>query len=153
MIPGECVMSEKIDQKDNSGFTLIELMIVVAIVALLAAIAYPSYKEYIARARRGDAKTVLLENAQFMERYFTQNNSYLNGAANPALPIVESPKDAGTKYYDISFVDTNTATTFTLQAVPKGAMSSDPCGTLTLTQAGLKNVSNGSRTVQECWNR
>lgn len=146
-------MLGKLCRNGNRGFTLIELMIVVAIVALLAAIAYPSYQEYIARARRGDAKTVLLENAQFMERYFTQKNSYLNGAANPALPVVEAPKDAGVKYYDISFVGTNTATAFTLQAVPKGAMSADACGTLTLTQAGFKDVSGGSRTVQECWNR
>lgn len=138
----------------GAGFTLIELMIVVAIIALLASIAYPSYTEYVARARRGDAKTVLLENAQFMERYFTQNNSYLNGAANPALPITEAPKDGGTKFYDISFDGTNTVTAFTIRAVPKGAMLSDPCGTLTLTQSGVRGVSNGgARSVQECWDR
>lgn len=148
------VMSARLGRNCGAGFTLIEMMIVVAIVALLASIALPSYNEYVARARRGDAKTVLLENAQFMERYFTQNNSYLNAGANPVLPILEAPKDGAIKFYDISFVGTNSATAFTVQAVPKGAMASDPCGTLTLTQAGVKGVSNGGvRTVQECWSR
>lgn len=148
------VMSGKLGRNAGLGFTLIELMIVVAIVAILAAVAYPSYNDYVMRARRGDAKTVLLENAQFMERYFTQNNSYLNGAANPALPILEAPKDGSVKFYDISFVGTNTATAFTIRAVPKGAMLSDPCGTLTLTQTGVRGVSNGGvRTVEECWGR
>lgn len=134
----------------RSGFTLIELMIVVAIVAVLAAIAYPSYREQIDRSRRADAKTVVMENAQFMERFFTQNGTYLNAT----LPILEAPKDGGTKFYDLAFAAGQpTAITFTVVATPKGAMAGDACGAFTITQTGLKSTSGGTRPTDECWSR
>lgn len=133
----------------HKGFTLIELMIVVAIVGVLAAIAYPSYQEYIARARRADAKTVLLENAQFLERFYTQNGTYLN--AN--LPFTESPKDGGAKFYDISFVAAQTATTFQIQAVPKNSQTGDKCGTLVVDHSNQKSVSGAILDSQTCWSR
>ena len=134
---------------NHRGFTLIELMIVVAIVGVLAAIAYPSYQEFIARARRADAKTVLLENAQFLERFYTQNGTYLN--AN--LPITEAPKDGATKFYDISFVAAQTATTFQIQAVPKNAQSGDRCGTMMVDQSNVKSVSGATLDSATCWNK
>jgi len=137
----------------QAAFTLIEVMIVVAIIGILAAVAYPSYRDYIAKARRGDAMAVLMEDAQWMERYFTQYNTYLNAGANPVLPIIEAPKDAGAKYYDITFSGTNTQTTYILQATPKGAMTSDRCGTLTLTEAGVKGTTGGTLSSQDCWRR
>lgn len=137
----------------QAAFTLIEVMVVVAIIGILAAVAYPSYMGYIAKARRGDAVTVLMENAQWMERYFTQNSTYLNGAANPTLPIIEAPKDGTAKYYDITFSGTNTQVTYTLMATPKGNMVSDACGAFTLTEAGVKGTSGGSISSQLCWKR
>lgn len=134
----------------RNGFTLIELMIVVAIVAVLAAIAYPSYQEQINRSRRADAKTVLMENAQFMERFYTQNGTY----ANAMLPYLEAPKDGGTKFYDLAFAGGQpTATTFVVVATPKGAMTGDACGNFTINQVGLKFTSGGSRSADECWAR
>ena len=133
----------------HKGFTLIELMIVVAIVGVLAAIAYPSYQEYIARARRADAKTVLLENAQFLERFYTQNGSYLTAT----LPITEAPKDGGTKFYDISFVAAQTATAFQIQAAPKNAQSGDKCGTLIVNHSNQKSVSGATLDSQTCWSK
>lgn len=145
---------ERLIMIDNStakrGFTLIELMIVVAIVAVLAAIAYPSYQEQIKRSRRADAKTVVMENAQFMERFYTQNGTYLNAT----LPILEAPKDGGAKFYDLAFAGGQpTATTFIVTATPKNAMLGDACGTLTINQAGLKSISGGTKSVDECWTR
>jgi len=139
------------------GFTLIELMIVVAIVAVLAAVAYPVYRDSVDRARRADAKSVLMEAAQWIERQYTLSNSYaklgdgsvLDSAALPA-PLHEAPKDGASKYYDIQFAANPTATEYTLQAVPKNSMTGDKCGTLTLTQAGTKGAT-GTAGAAWCW--
>lgn len=131
----------------DSGFSLVELMVVMAIIGILASIAYPSYLDYLARARRADAKAVLMETAQFMERYYTQNGTYVGAA----LPYAEAPKDGTTKYYDIAAAGV-TATAFTLEAVPKGSMAADSCGTLTINQAGQKGNSGGTKGAAQCWN-
>ncbi|WP_439859702.1 type IV pilin protein [Pseudomonas sp. MBLB4136] len=138
--------------KRSAGFTLIEMMIVVAIVAILAAIAYPSYQEHVRKSRRADAQTAILELAQFMERHYTSNGKYLTSTnAAPALPFTEAPKDGTTKYYDLSFAAAPTANAYTLRAVPKGAMAGDLCGTLTLSNTGAKGQSGG--TLAQCWRR
>lgn len=133
----------------QKGFSLIELMIVVAVIGILAGIAYPSYQEYIARARRADAKTVLLENAQFLERFYSQNGTYVGAT----LPVLESPKDGGTKFYDMSFVAAQTATAFQIQAVPKNAQAADKCGSLRVNQTNQKSVSGATLDSDTCWNR
>lgn len=136
--------------RKQMGFTLIELMVVVAIIGILAAIAYPSYQEQIARSRRADAKTVLMETVQFMERYYTQTGSYLGAV----LPFAEAPKDGAAKYYDIVYAAGQpTATTFEVRATPKGAMVADPCGSYTVTHTGVRNVVGASRSSTECWSR
>ena len=130
----------------NSGFTLIELMVVVAIVGILAAIAYPSYQEHVRRANRAEARGILLEMAQSLERNYTEVNSY----ENFVLSVTQSPR-TGTARYAIQFsADTPTRNTYTLEAVPEGSMAGDACGTLTLTQTGIRG-SDG--IVAECWQR
>lgn len=141
----------------SQGFTLIELMIVVVIVAVLASVAYPNYIEHVRRGHRSDAKALLLEAAQLMERNFTQSNSYSTTSAGTAvtLPFSQSPR-SGTARYNIAFAaGSPTATTFVIQATPTGSMSGDPCGTLGINQLGQKTKTGGdaSRTAADCWDR
>jgi len=130
------------------GFTLIELMIVVAVVGILAAIAYPSYQDSIRKSRRADAKSALLELTQFMERNYTLSNRYDQDSAGAAvvLPFTESPKDGTTKYYNLS-IAASAAQSFTLSAAPKNAQASDACGTLSITNTGVKTASG----TGQCW--
>ena len=144
----------------SRGFTLIELMIAVAVVGILAAIAYPSYQEQILKSRRADAKSVLLQAAQWMERYYTENNRYDQNRASPPVAVattfattglIKSPVDGATKYYDISLAAV-AQNSFTLQAVPTGSQNVDKCQTLTLTNTGVKGVTNSpTLTATECW--
>ncbi len=145
------------------GITLLELMIVAAIVAILASIGYPSYLDQVARARRGDAKTVLTEAAQFMERNYTAAGAYnrtAGGAAistgSSSLPagLREAPQEGSNKFYDIT-ITTVGVNSFTLQAAPTGAQAADKCGSFTYTNAGTKDLIGNSSgyTVDSCWNR
>lgn len=137
----------------GKGFTLIELMVVVAIVGILAAIAYPSYTEQVARSRRTDAQEALLETAQWIERQYTVSNAYNKKGDNTAIDTAALPglKTKSAEAYTLSF-DTVTADAFNLQMVPKNVMSGDKCGTYTLTNTGLKAVS-GTASLATCWDR
>ncbi|NTV95209.1 MAG: prepilin-type N-terminal cleavage/methylation domain-containing protein [Thiobacillus sp.] len=139
----------------RQGFTLIELLVTVAIIGILAAIAIPSYLEYVRRSARADAKEVLLENAQFMERNFTEANRYDRTSAGGAvtLPVTQSPRD-GTAKYSVTLSAVATST-YTLHATPVngGSMAGDACGVFTLNQLGQKGLSGASMTVADCWNR
>lgn len=140
------MMNPKHDLKSHLGFTLIELMITVAIIGILAAIAYPSYTQYVLRANRSEAKAILTETAQFMERHFTTNGTYVGGAVSSVSAV--SPKGAtgSAIKYNISFSVAPTLTAFTLQAVPAGGQASDSCGTLTLSNTGAQTP-----TTAGCW--
>ncbi len=136
----------------QSGFTLIELMIVVAVVAIIAAVAIPSYQESSNKSKRRDAQAALSGLASAMERYYTQNNTYLNAADTNNRPIAtlyphEAPLDGNTKYYDLRITNL-AATTYTLSAIPKGGMASDRCGTMTMTHTGATSQKAGETN---CW--
>ena len=145
-------------KQTQTGFTLIELMITVAIVGILASIAIPSYQSSVMKSRRADAKGALLGFENAMERYFTVNNSYLGAGAGggdtgtPTIFSGTSPVDGGTPYYNLT-INAATASTYTLNATPTGAQSNDKCGTLTLTHTGVKGVAGAASgvTVNDCW--
>lgn len=145
----------KLNTKSNNGFTLIEVMIVVAIVGIIVAIALPNYVEHVRRSKRADAKAVLLENAQILERQMSIVNKYNSDAAN--APITVSPAGAtGTAVnYDvtIAYGAGANATSFTLRATRANAMAGDSCGDFTLTNTGLRDLLSNTSTVAECWNR
>lgn len=126
------------------GFTLIELMITVAVVAILAAVAIPSYSEHVRKSRRAQAKADLVELAQQLERFHTVQNTY-NGMT---LPFTQSPRD-GKSYYTLALSGAATSSSFTLQAVPGTGQDKDKCGTLTLDQAGRKTPT--AAKVAGCW--
>ena len=131
------------------GFTLIELMIVVAVVAILAAIAYPSYQDQVRKSRRGQAKADLAELSQRYERWHTTNNTYIGFWASVPADQRRSPRQGATAHYAITANEA--ANAFTLTATPQGAQVNDTrCGSLGLNQAGVK-TKTGSGTISDCW--
>lgn len=130
----------------QQGFTLIELMITVAIIGILAAIALPSYQEHVLRTRRVTAGACLMEMAQFMERQYATAMSY-----EVALPT-PSCKTELAEFYEFAFATSQpTAATYTINASPLGAQSVDTkCSVLSLDQLGVKAVT-GTNTVGNCW--
>ena len=136
------------------GFTLIEVMIVVAVIGILAALAYPSYQDSVIKTRRSAAQGCLVEMAQFMERFYTTNMRYDQTTAGVAVALANPTCRADmAAFYAFSFpAGQPTQTTYTLQAVPQGSQVADNarCGTLTLTQAGTKGRS-GTAALQDCW--
>jgi type IV pilus assembly protein PilE len=154
------------------GFTLIELMVTVAIIGILASIAIPSYQDSVRKSRRADVKGVLVGIANAMERHFTVNNTYCDVGGGTGAAVTDcgiATVDTGTptgigyaipaetaSFYTVTIsqlsnIDTTTkqAGGYTLSAVPTGAQTGDKCGTLTLKQNGEKGNSSG--TLAECW--
>ena len=143
-----------------SGFTLIELMIVVAIVGILATIAYPSYQDYVRRSARAEARAAMLNMAQLQERNFSDRGAYVaittaqrnDGWANANW---SGGSSYGERKYeikvDVPFVDANGNTQqFGIITMPASGLWSDPtCGNLTLDSAGAKTSSAG--TAANCW--
>lgn len=117
------------------GFTLIELMIVVAVVAILAAIAVPTYNRQVEQTRRADAKAGLLDAAQRLERCFTRNNTYAN--------CLDSPFNSPDNFYTITVAEPaggNLNTGFLLTATAVGA---DACSPFTLNDRGVRGSNPG----------
>lgn len=129
-----------------AGFTLIELMIVIAVVAILAAVAVPAYQDQIRKSRRAQAKADLVEYIQGAERFFTVNNTYVGYA----LPAAQSPREAGSTAVYTLAATTQTATELVLTATAQGGQTSDRCGDLSVSNTGLKTES-GAAELADCW--
>jgi type IV pilus assembly protein PilE len=132
------------------GFTLIELMITVAIVAILAAIAYPSYTNYIVRSNRSAAQGYMLELSSLQQRYLLDARTY---AANLATLNSSVPSHVSSNYTVTTPLKTGTTLPgFTITATPIGSQLArdTACGTLTIDEAGTKTAS-GSGGVAGCW--
>lgn len=124
-----------------SGFTLIELMIVVAILAIIMSVAIPNYQAYGMRTKRSEAISNLLELSQWMERQFTIFGSY-NDAGISALPFGQSPKQ-GTANYTLSIASASTIT-YNLTASPSGNQTADSCGSISVDQASRECILGGT---------
>lgn len=137
------------EYKLAQGFSLLEMMIVVAIIGILAAIAIPNYQSYQDRARRADAQADLVELAQWLERFRINNNTY----DADTLPFDQSPQSGSTVAYDLDLVAAETDdTAFQLRAVATGIQTRDRCHTMTLTQTGVRTaVDEDGDSQDDCW--
>lgn len=144
--------------RSTRGFTLMELMIVVAVISTLAAIAYPSYQNYVLRANRAEGQAMLNDAAARQERYFAQNSAYITSASDIAKlgmrnsSTVESTTTvtSDTGKYTLSVGSDNSG--YTLTATRAGSQTKDiTCGNLTLNGAGVKGISATGASVTDCW--
>lgn len=133
----------------SKGFTLIELMIVVAIIGILAAIALPAYQNYVLQARRADAQAVMMEVAQDAERYYTRNNNYT--AFTISAAAVQKLNGFYTLQIDGIPASSAHNQSFRLTATPQGRQATDACRTLTLDSNGARGTIGAVGGVT-CWN-
>jgi type IV pilus assembly protein PilE len=148
-------------KKTQQGFTLIELMIVVAIIGILAAIAYPSYQSHITKTRRSDAMSALSGLSAAMERHYTENLTYEGAAVGgndtgaPAIFPTQSPIDGNTAFYDLTIESVTPSDTYVIRADPINGQDGD--GYLELTNTGQRRWDrndNGSIDAGEnCWEK
>ncbi len=130
----------------QQGFTLIEVMIVVAIIGILAAIAYPSYDEYVKRGNRTEGQAFLSDVAARQERYFSQNNAYTTDTSKLGLSNANSP----TSKYTITLASGGTDDGgYLLTATQQ--FGDTKCGNLTLNALGEKGRTGTGKTLEECW--
>jgi type IV pilus assembly protein PilE len=147
------------------GFTLLEILISLALLGILAAIAIPSYSAYVARGQRAAAKAALMQSAQYLERNYTAFGSYsTNPSGTVALPSLNSPTDGGPQFTYALSVTYPTSQTYALTATPCGSGGACPtgsnsafqdldCGALTLDNTGLKGAGGniGTTNPAACW--
>ncbi|MCW5220234.1 prepilin-type N-terminal cleavage/methylation domain-containing protein [Verminephrobacter aporrectodeae subsp. tuberculatae] len=155
-------------KRTQRGFTLIEVMIVTAIIAILAAVAYPSYREYIAKSRRAEAKTILISAQQWMERFYTENFRYDENSAGVAVSdpsqfpsrfSVSPVPGQGSPVYKISLDTSIKRDEYSVKAdrLAGSVMANDRCGDFSIDHLGRKDLKNysgfadKSAAMEACW--
>ena len=143
-------------RKRALGFTLIELMIVLAILALIAIIAIPGYQDYVKRAARSEGKAILVTAASAEEQFFLNNKTYTTTITGTSGLNMANMSESGKYALSVAAGTTanpacTIATCFTLTATAQGGQAGDlECGNFTLESDGTKGVT-GTGGVTECW--
>lgn len=136
--------------KTEQGFTLIEMMIVVAIIGILAAIAYPNYQEYVLRGHRSEGMALLNDAAARQERYYSQTNTYVTADGDIQKLGLSATSSSGR--YELSVSAPNGSGGYLLTAAPQGAQAADTkCGAFLLNARGVRNVGASGASANECW--
>ena len=135
----------------SPGFTLIEVMIVVAVVGILASIAIPLYTQHVENSRRADGMEALQVTAQRLERCYSQYGQYDTDNCTVVEELSDGGFDSSQGYYLVT--GSMDEATFLLSAAPQGVQSGDDCGTFTLNQASVRDVDNASMDAADCWRR
>tara|TARA_B110000858_G_scaffold198483_2_gene265565 strand:+ start:13738 stop:14172 length:435 start_codon:yes stop_codon:yes gene_type:complete len=142
-------------QRKQNGFTLLEILIVVAIIGILSSIALPAYQNSVLRAGRAEAKTELLQVASDQERYFSNFNTYVDDALPLNSPVV-ADRDRTTQngFYAISVAACGggaITNCFLATATAQNDQTADSCTTLTISDTGARGATGD--TTNECWQR
>ena len=151
-----------------TGFTLIELMIVVVVVGILSAVAYPSYRDYVIKGKRAEGKAALLKAAQMQERYYSDKATYLADLAplfglaagatvysseNPSNPGKDNVAGTGSAAYTIAAAAPTGGcpinACFSLIATPRAPHDDPVCGKFTLTSTGTRAAIEGSASTSD----